>query len=878
MGRIRAGLGRFWRELKRRHVIRVIVAYAAVAWIVVQIGEATFEPLGIPDAGLTLLVVLALLGFPVAASLAWFLEVVREKPPPHHAESAESASDGAGLAAAGRAKRASQGPPTIMLDTLPAPTSPLVGRERELAEGSRIVTEGEGRILTVLGTGGVGKTRLAIELAHRLAPRFRNGACFAPLGSVRSPEALAPMLAEHLGLEVTAGDDAWASTLAFLREKRLLLILDNFEQLSTAAGRLGELAAGAPGLVMIVTSRERLSLHGETVLRLDGLSCRRASGNGTGDDCDAVRLFVQSARRVDGSFELDPESEPHVARICQLVEGLPLALELAAACVAVLSPAEIAREIEHRHDVPIGSGRDAPERHQSLHAAFESSWALLDEPERRAFRRLSLFPAGFSRADAEELGGAGLPVLAGLVDKSLVRRDRSGRFEMLGIVRQLAREKLAADPVEERFVRDLLAEHVARVLEGVARQSDGGLSGPALEEATREAENIRAGWSWAVQRRDLPRLARSAAGLYRLWEARGWIHEGRELFRSAAEAVSADEPEASLDDERRRLLAGLLARQGAFAELCDAFEEARALLERARTLLRPDEDPGELAFVLASLSFVVRADGNFEQGLALARESLELYRVAGDPVGRATALNSLGAHHYLLGQYDEAKRSYRESVEAYRTAGDTRGVWKPLNNLAGVASAEEDYDEARRLLKEVLSNQRSRHNLRGVANALQNLGLVAWHAGDATEAERWLEEGNALSREMGYRGLVAHGLTTLGAIRMARGDSQGALDAHHDAIRTACELGDLPLTMGILLDLARLHIGEGDRDRALGLLQILRAHPACAFAMRREADALLAEIGGEADLPAEPSDPPMDLMALRDVVAEILGPHAVEPS
>jgi predicted ATPase len=878
MGRFRVALGRFWRELKRRHVIRVVVAYAAVAWIAVQIGEATFEPLGIPDAGLTLLVVLALLGFPVAASLAWFLEVVREKPPPDREESAERVSDGAGLAAAAaRAKLPSKSPPTIILDTLPAPTSPLVGRERELAEASRVVTEGEGRILTLLGTGGVGKTRLAIELAHRLAPGFRNGACFAPLGSVRSPEALPPVLAEHLGLGVTAGDDAWASTVAFLREKELLLILDNFEQLSTAAGRLGELAAGAPGLVMIVTSRERLSLHGETVLRLDGLSCGRVSGDGKLDECDAVRLFVQSARRVDGSFSLDPDSEPHVARICQLVEGLPLALELAAACVAVLSPEEIAREIEDRHDVPLGSARDAPERHQSLHAAFESSWALLDEAERKAFRRLSLFPAGFSRAAAEELGGAGLPVLAGLVNKSLVRRDPSGRYEMLDIVRQLAREKLAADPVEEDFVRNLLAEHATRVLEQVARQSDGGLTGRALEEGAREAENIRAGWSRVVQRRDYDRLGRSAAGLYRLWEARGWVHEGRELFRSAAEAVGADEPDASLDDDRRRLLAGLLARQGAFAELCDAFEEARSLLERARALLRPDEDAGELAFVLASLSLVVRADGNFEQGLALARESLELYGAAGDAVGRATALNSLGAHHYLLGQYEEAKRCYRESLEAHRSAGDTRGVWKPLNNLAGVASAEEDYDEARRLLKEVLANQRSRHNLRGVANALQNLGLVAWHAGDAAEAERWLDEGNALSREMGYRGLVAHGLTTLGAIRMARGDHDGALHAHHNAIRTACELGDLPLTMGILLDLARLHMGEGDRDRALGLLQIVRAHPACEFAIRRDADALLAEIGGEEELPAELADLPTDPMALRDVVAEILGPQAVEP-
>lgn len=868
MGRVGVRFRRFWKELKRRHVLRVLVAYAAVAWVAVQIGEATFEPLGIPDPGLTILVVLAILGFPVAAMLGWFLDVVRESPAPPDDDDEESdpaASHGAALADDPHAARA-----PIVLDRLPAPPAPLVGRERELAAAARLVSRGDGRILTVLGPGGVGKTRLALDLARRLAPRFRNGVCFTPVGSARSADGLAPLLAEHLGLGVTAGEDAWAATLGFVREKELLLVVDNFEHLTEAGELLGELAKAAPGLFIIVTTRERLALQGEMVLRLQGLSCPDGAAGPPVDACDAVRLFVQSACRVDSSFALDQDSEPHVARICQLVEGLPLALELAGACIAVLSPAEIARELEQRHDVSIGSSRDAPERHRSLHAAFESSWALLDDAERRALRRLAVFPGGFSRTDADELGGADLAVLASLINKSLVRRGPGGRFEMLEIVRQLAEEKLAADPVEERSVRDLLAERATAILEELVRRSDGGESGVALMDAATEAETVRAGWSWSVQRHDQARLARAADGLYRLWEARGWIHEGRELFRSAAEAMAPDGPHPPRDPERRRLLGRLIARQGAFAELCDDFDQAGTLLQRARQLLRTDEDPAELAFALASLSFVARAEGRFEQGHALAQESLDLYRSAGDTLGMAGALNSLGVHHYLLGEYDEAKRCYRESLAAYRAGGEARAGWKPLNNLAGVAMAERDHAEARRLLEAALENQRARQSPRGVANALQNLGLVACRSGDYDQADRWVEEGNALARDMGFRGLVAHGLSTQGNIRMGRGDYAGALQAHHRAMRTACDVGDLPLALAVIIDLARLHADRGHRDQALRLLRIARNHPACDQDSRRDADTLRADLGDDPQPDDDLQPAHLDSHQLRDAVAEII--------
>ncbi|HUG38910.1 MAG TPA: tetratricopeptide repeat protein [Longimicrobiales bacterium] len=856
MARAAQRLRRFYGELKRRHVLRVVLTYAAVAWLVMQIGETTFEAVGLPPGALTFVVVVSLLGFPIAAVLAWSLQVVREAPP------TETPAPGAHAAVRDHAP--------IVLSNLPAPATPLVGREAELADAERLIRDGDARVVTILGSAGVGKTRLTLELGRRLAPSFPNGVCFAAVGRLGAPESLPFLLAERLGVGFASGEDPWAATLGFLREKRLLLIIDNFEQLVEASGALAEIVRGAPGVVLLVTSRERLELQGETVLRLQGLACPPPDANGTAADYDGVRLFVRSARRVDRTFELRSANAADVGRICRLVEGLPLALELAAACVGVLSPAEIAREIELRHDFPLGPARDAPPRHRSLRAAFESSWTLLDPRERQVFRRLSVFHGGFGRAEAETVAQADLPVLAALVNKSLLRHHDSGRFDMLEIVRQFGREKLGEDPGEERAVRELHAEQSVRVLEELVRRSDAGEVETAVAEAARDADNIRDGWAWAVDQRDTDRLGRAADGLFRLWESQGWIAEGRELFRRAVRAVEdPDSPQAG-DPPRRTIEGRLLAREGAFAHLCGAYEQAGDLSERARTLLAGSDDPRELAFVLQSLSFVARARGDFEEGRSRARESLSLFERAGDNAGMAAALNSLGAHSYYLGEYEEAKRLYRDSIVRYRQAGDQIGALKPLNNLAGVAMADGDYEEARRLLRETLEQHRRRKNRLGASRVLGNLGLVAYTAGEHDEAEALLEEGIATSREVGAQETAAQGLTVLGNVRVARGDGVGALAAYRQAMDAATELRDLPLALTILVGLARLQRRDGEMEIAQRFLHLVRRHPAADEDTRREAGVLLEELGpGEAP-PVAPGEAAPDAAAVRDLALAVL--------
>lgn len=844
----------FYQELKRRHVIRVVVTYAAVAWLVVQIGETTFEPLGLPPGALTFVVVLALLGFPVAAVLAWTLQVVRE---------GQGRADDAGRPATGGAAPADDPAPLVLSD-LPAPTTPLVGRGRELEDAERLIT-GEGcRVLTVLGPAGVGKTRFTVELAGRVAPGFRNGVCFAAVARLHSIDALPFLLAERLGVGFAPGTDAWQATLGFLREKQVLLVIDNFEQLTEASGLLAEIVATAPGVVLLVTSRERLDLQGETALRLEGLPCPAADEPVEGND--AVRLFVQSARRVDRRFDLDPSTASEVGRICRLVEGLPLALELAAACVGVLSPAEIAREIEQRHDFPLDSPRDRPPRHRSLRAAFESSWSLLSPGEREAFRRLAAFHGGFDRQAAETVAGADLRTLAALVDKSLLRRHVSGRFDLLEIVRQFGREKLAADPEMERVVRDRHAEQSIRVLEGLVQGAQRGEMEAALSAAARDAENIRAAWQWLVERGDTDRLRRGGDGLYRLWEARGWIEEGRELFRRAGAAVAATDPSRPDDPA---LAASLLAREGAFAEAAGAYDHADRLLQRALSLL-PAGQQRERAFILQTLSWVARAQGDFEAEGAHARESFVLFERTEDVPGMAAARTSLGAHAYYRGDYGEAKRCFRESLALHRRSGATQGVWKQLNNLAGVAMAEGDYDEATRLLEEILGQYRQHGNRLGAARALYNLGLVAHRAGEDARSAALLADAIGAAREAGLREVVVQGLISLGDARVALGDTPGALEAFRRASEEAAEVGHLPLSLEILLGLARLKVREGDDDEARRLLSLPRLHPAADESTRRDADALLRELGEDDGSYAALSPEAPDAAALRDLALEVI--------
>ncbi|MFL5542465.1 MAG: ATP-binding protein, partial [Longimicrobiaceae bacterium] len=436
---IRERAARLHAQLHGRSVYRTAAAYTVVAAGTIQLGDVLSHALRLPDGTTRMLAFAAAAGFPLVLAGSWLFEVRRDRralaarPPGGEPEPGPQATPPAA---------------TVVNNLLPQPT-PFVGRARELAALAARLEDPGGRLVTITGPGGMGKTRLALEAAARALPGFANGVCVVPLAGVRAVELVAPAIAAALRLSPAGREDPLAPVLDFLREKRLLLLLDNFEHLSAGAELVGRVLAAAPGVRALVTSRERLGLPGELLFPLDGMAVEEAGG-GAGD---AVALFLEGARRVQPGFAPDADELAAIARICRQVEGLPLAVELASPWVRLLPCREIEAEIAESQHFLAAARPGLPPRHRSLRSAFEWSWRHLDDEERGALRRLAVFRGGFTRAAAAQVARAGLPVLSALADKSLVRVADAGRYELLDVLRACAHDELARDAAEEAGAR-----------------------------------------------------------------------------------------------------------------------------------------------------------------------------------------------------------------------------------------------------------------------------------------------------------------------------------------------------------------------------------------------------------------------------------------
>lgn len=668
------------------------------------------------------------------------------------------------------------------LDGLPLQLTSFVGRERELREIGACLEET--RLLTLTGPGGCGKTRLALAATARISEGFEDGVRWVWLAPVSDPALVAETVADAVGVREAPGLSPAEAIVEQVGDGEVLLALDNCEHVVEACADLADtLLRSCPGLKILCTSREVLDVAGEAAWTVPPLSLPDPGETpdvGSLERYEAVRLFVERAEVAAPGFVLSAENAAAVARVCARLDGIPLAIELAAARVKVLSVGQISDRLDDSLGLLTGGSRTAPSRHKTLRGALDWSYGLLPEGEKVLFRRMSVLVGEFTLETAEKIcagegldGSEVLVLLSRLVDKSLVMvvgREDEARYRLLATVRQYAREKLAR--AEEEL--EIRRRHALFFLD-LAEGAETALKGPGQEEWLDRLEgelgNLRAALDWSLRcarEEDAEVGLRLAGALWRVCYLRGHYGQGRAWLEAA---LSCDAPSA--------------------------------LGPRARALT----GAGVLALLQCEYA---EAEEHLEEGMAL-------YRELGDARGEAAALQVLGSVARERGLYERAEAYHGGSLRLWRELGDEYEAARSLNYLAFAAWLQEEHERARELCDQTLATFRRFGDAEGIAWALISLGSSALYAGDPRRAEPLLEESLAASQRAGYREGVAWSLNQLGVAALRRGDPDRAEGLLRESLKVHRELGDKWRLASVLEGLAGAARARGLPERAARL-------------------------------------------------------------
>jgi predicted ATPase/DNA-binding SARP family transcriptional activator len=699
---------------------------------------------------------------------------------------------------------------------LPLQATPFIGRQVEKTRLAGQLGDESCRLLTIVGAGGMGKTRLAVEVAAMLEEAFTDGVTFIPFASITSRDSIVSTIAGALDFSFFGSDEPKHQLLAYLRNKEMLLVLDNLEHLLENIGLVVEILEAAPNLKLLTTSREPLSLHAEWVYDLEGLSHLEVTPEisisavikhrGV-EDYEATRLFVQSAKMARAGFVLDQTDAPAVARICQLVKGMPLALELAAGWLRILPLEDIVAEIERGLDLLEASTRDLPSRHRSLRAVFDHSWHLLSEGERQALRRLSVFRGGFTRQAAAHVAEASLPLLLSLRNKSLLKANALKRHEWHPLVWQYSKERADAYPDEQAETLDRHCAYYAEFLHGQTIFIQGGeKQREAHTKIEGEIDNVRAAWRWAIERRDRNALELARGCLERFFYVRGLFKEGEEAFTAAVACLDWDSV----------TLCNLLVAQSVFAAERKHPDEAQEAGERSLAMLERLGEP-PYARVLLQLGCVHFSRGNYTEAERLHLEGLAVAKAGGDLYGMGCNLNMLALIAVEQGQLERAEGYYNESIAAFRQRQDRWGLTLASSNLGLLLANLGRHKDAEMRYHEGLENAKELGNLPGTAFTLTTLGDLNFRQKKYRQAQTYYLESLSIWRGMDSPN-VSFALYGLGETARALENHQASLSYFTEAVTTAAKFGDRQDAVAIVVDVAAALLSLGDEEKAHLLL------------------------------------------------------------
>jgi len=703
-------------------------------------------------------------------------------------------------------------------NNLPRLLTSFVGREREMEEIKQLLSSTF--LLTLTGSGGCGKTRLAIQVAADLLEMYPDGVWLVELAALTDPDLVPQAVASAVGLREEAGRPVARKLVDALKSRTALLVLDNCEHLLEACAHLAEtLLRECPNLRILASSREGLGIGGEMTYRVPSLSLpdpQRLPPVERVTQYEAVRLFIERAVFSQPTFVVTSQNAPAVAQICYRLDGIPLAIELAAARVKAMPVEQIAARLDDRFRLLTGGSRTALPRQQTLRALIDWSYNLLSEKEQALLRRLSVFMGGWTLEAAEVIcSGDGiemwavLDLLSRLVDKSLVgfeEQDGQARYRLLETVRQYGLDKLM-EAGEGEAVRKRHLEFFLTLAEETEPKLYGKHQVQWLNCLEAEHDNLRSALEWCLgEPEGIEAGLRLVGALWRFWYVRGYFSEGA---RAMEEALALAE-ELPVSRERAKALAGA----GRLAYVLGQYELARARYEESLAAWRSLRDREGIAAALGNLGWLAQAQGEYRKARLRFEESLTIYREIRLQGGIAWALHTLGLVAEAQGEHEEARSRYEESLALYRRIGHKGGIAWALNSLGHVTFRQGEYESARPLLEESLSLYMESGHKVGIARSLNNLGLVAVAQGDYGEGQSLLEESLTIYREIGDKAGMARALNSLGSAARLRGEHEMARLRYEESLTLYQEIGARRGIADTLRGMAEVAVGQGQLERA----------------------------------------------------------------